>query len=202
MKFKLNENLLNEKWYQSDDYNKKLWWSDSYVQFKNFLLNATSEPGSKAFRLVVGEDTYAAANGLDLNHDMMADILKNELYVSVGKEWYTLGIPTVFDFDLNNFELKDVAFRDYKDFCNGKINWDILSIWFSNDIKETDIPRNLSETEFIKYLAEHSPGDYNGRVAIFDGFEVSFYGQEDTSENAFKQTELYRALKSLYKGYR
>jgi len=42
---------------------------------------------------------------MDLNHDMIYNELDNTLFVTHGTETYTLGIPTMRDFDMNNYEL-------------------------------------------------------------------------------------------------
>jgi hypothetical protein len=70
----INENSsLTEKWYKSEDYDGRVWFSDSAVQFKNFMKNLSAS-GMKGVRLVVAPNFYLVANAADFNHDMMIEI--------------------------------------------------------------------------------------------------------------------------------
>lgn len=100
-----DDGSLTEKWHNSEDHNGRVWFSDSAIQFKNFMQSLSSS-GMQGVRLIVAPDFYLAANALDLNHDMMLEIAEKELYLDVPHpracEFYTCGIPKCTDFDLGN----------------------------------------------------------------------------------------------------
>ena len=102
---------LTEKWetFDSGWGPVKLWHSTSVSEFRSFLQNAANT-GIKGLRLSIANGIYLAARASDLNHDNIVDIAV-ENYLIDGTEdfeWSTCGFPKVEDFNIDNFEGKDL----------------------------------------------------------------------------------------------
>lgn len=183
---KLYEELsqLNEKWHYIEDYDTRLWFSDSAIEFKNFMQNLPSS-GLKGIRLCIAPDFYLAANAEDFNHDMMMEVAAYELYqeASTETEWLTCGIPKCVDFELGNYEIEE--------------------------FKKIAIEEHDDDT-YAEYLNYDAEKDYQGSlVADYGTFELTLYNfksracpeYESDRPNAtyFEDSETYRVLKPLLK---
>lgn len=185
---KLYEKLsqLQEKWHKVDtewDETYRIWFSDSAIQFKNFMQNLSSS-GLKGIRLCIAPNFYLAANAEDLNHDMMEDLASENLYVTVpSTEKITCGVPRCTDFELGNFEIEQLkqAAEEYPD-----------------------------DEDYQQYLNYDAEADYQGTlVADYGTFELSLYNfnskacPEYVSDRKyatyFEDSETYRVLKPLLK---
>ena len=105
------ENALTEKWETVDaDWGpEKLWHSTSVSEFRAFLQNAASA-GIKGLRLSIADGIYLAARASDLNHDMIVDLAADNYLIDGTEnfEWSTCGFPKFSDFEIDNFEGKDM----------------------------------------------------------------------------------------------
>ena len=176
-------NTLNEKWYDIEAYGDRLWFSDSAVEFKNFMRNLPSS-GLKGVRLCVAPDFYLVANAEDYNHDTMETTAEEELYLDVPiTERTTCGIPRCTDFELGNFEIRELQ---------------------QSAIENPDDPF------YDKYRNYDAEKDYQGMlVADYGTFELSLYGfksrecpeYKPTYQYAtyFEDSETYRVLKPMLK---
>jgi hypothetical protein len=179
------DSSLNEKWYKSEDYDGRVWFSDSAVQFKNFMKNLSSS-GMKDVRLVVAPDFYLVANAADFNHDMMVEIAEDELYLESPAEYEltTCGIPKCTDFELENYELEDL---------------------------KQEAEDDPEDENFAQYLNYDPEKDYQGLlIADYGTFELSLYNFLSKAHpnhvpkykgrtHYFEDSETYRVLKPLLK---
>ena len=72
---KLYEELsqLNEKWYNLENYDGRLWYSDSEFSFRDFMRNISTS-GLKGVRLVIAPDLYLVANAEEFDHTTMCEL--------------------------------------------------------------------------------------------------------------------------------
>lgn len=182
---KLYEQLgtLNEKWHDIEVYGDRLWFSDSAVEFKNFMRNLSTS-SLKGVRLCVAPDFYLVANAEDYSHNVMETTAEEELYLEVpSTEKFTCGIPKCTDFELGNFELREL---------------------------QQDAIENPDDDFYKKYIDYDVEKDYQGMlVADYGTFELSLYNfnskeyPEFKSEykyaTYFEDSETYRVLKPLLK---
>ena len=182
---KLYEELgqLNEKWHTLEDYDARIWFSDSAVAFKNFMRNLPSS-GFKGVRLCVAPDFYLVSNAEDLSHDAMEEVAEEALYLEVpDTERVTCGIPKCTDFELGNYEIAELtqAAQDYPD----------------DDFYD----------EYRNYDVEK---DYQGMlIADYGTFELSLYNFKSKTcpeytpsykyATYFEDSEIYRVLKPMLK---
>ena len=185
---KLYEELgqLNEKWYEIESYNRRLWFSDSAIEFKNFMKNI-GDSGLKGVRLIVAPGFYLVTTAEDFSHDAMIDLAEHELFLEVPPEskleQTTCGIPKCTDFELGNYEVAErrQLALDYPD-----------------------------EEDFAEYLEYDPEQEYQGRlVADYGTFELALYWfksreypdhlSERQYATYFEDSETYRALKPLLK---
>jgi hypothetical protein len=177
-------NTLNEKWYDMEDYGNRLWFSDSAVEFKNFMRNLPSS-GLKGVRLCIAPDFYLAADAGEYQHDTMVETARDSLYIPIPDniERTTCGIPKCTDFELGNFEIE-------------QLRQDAL-----------DDPDDETLAMYLDYDAEQ---DYLGTlVADYGIFELSLYNfkskecpeyiSDRSSATYFEDSETYRVLKPLLK---
>jgi hypothetical protein len=178
-------NILNEKWYNDAEiWGGRLWFSDSAIEFKNFMQNLSSS-GLKGVRLCIAPDYYLAANAEDFQHDTMIEAARDILYITPPDniEYTTCGIPSCIDFELGNFEIE--LYRQYA----------------------LDDPNDETPTKYLNYDAAK---DYIGTlVADYGTFELSLYSFKSKAcpeyksdrEHAtyFEDSEIYRVLKPLLK---
>jgi hypothetical protein len=175
---------LNEKWFNSEDYWGRIWFSDSAVQFKNFMMNLNTS-GMKGIRLVVAPDFYLVANAADFNHDMMIEVAEEEFYLDVPetRELTTCGIPKCTDFELENYETAEL---------------------------KQEAEDNPEDEDLAKYLNYDPGNDYQGMlIADYDTFEIALYNfiskacpnyvSKNNKTKYFEDTETYRVLKPLLK---
>ena len=176
--------MLNEKWYASKEYWGRIWFSDSAVQFKNFMMNLSTS-GMKGVRLAIAPDFYLVANAADFNHDMMIEVAKEEFYLDVPEiqEFTTCGVPKCTDFELENYETTELR-QEAED--------------------------NPEDEELAKYL-DYDPGnDYQGMlIADYGTFEIALYNfiakacpeyvSKNNKTSYFEDTETYKVLKPLLK---
>ena len=185
---KLYEELgqLNEKWYDIKDYGGRIWFSDSAIDFKNFMKNIGSS-GLRGARLVVAPGFYLVGTAEDFNHEFMLDIAENELFLTLPIssiiEQTTCGIPKCVDFELGNYEV-----AERKQFA-------------------IDFPDDEDSAEYLAYDAEK---EYQGRlIADYGSFELTLYWfksreyPDHVSERQyatyFEDSETYRILKPMLK---
>jgi hypothetical protein len=184
---KLYEELsnLNEKWYDDAEiWGGRLWFSDSAIEFKNFMRNLSSS-GIKGVRLCIAPDYYLAANAEDFQHDTMIEAARDALYIPAPNniEYTTCGIPRCTDFELGNLEIER-----YKQYA----------------LDDSD------DEALTKYLNYDAAKDYIGTlVADYGTFELSLYNFKSKAcpeyvsdrEHAayFEDSETYRVLKPLLK---
>ena len=185
---KLYEELeqLNEKWYDIEGYGRRLWFSDSAIEFKNFMKNIDAL-GLKGVRLTVAPGFYLVGMAEDFNHETMLEIAEHELALeappSYKIEQTTCGIPKCTDFELGNFEV-----ADRKQFA-------------------LDFPDDEYAAEYLDYDANQ---EYQGRlVADYGTFELALYWfksreypdhlPERQYATYFEDSETYRVLKPMLK---
>jgi hypothetical protein len=183
-------NTLNEKWYNIEAHgnrlwfhSKRLWFSDSASEFKNFMQNLPSS-GLKGVRLCIAPDFYLVANAEDYNHYDMLITAEEELYLEVpDTECTTCGIPKCVDFDLGNFELREL---------------------------QQDALESPDDSFYDKYRNYNAEKEYQGMlVADYGIFELALYSfkskecpeYKPTYQHAtyFEDSETYRVLKPLLK---
>ena len=177
---------LNEKWYNVEGYGTRVWFSDSAIEFKNFMKNIGSS-GLKGARLTVAPGFYLVGMAEDFNHEAMLDIAEHELALepppSYKIEQATCGIPKCTDFELGNFEVEE-----RRQFA-------------------IDFPDDEEAEEFLNYDAEQ---DYKNRlVADYGTFELTLYWfksrafpdhlAERQYATYFEDSEIYRVLKPMLK---
>lgn len=181
---KLYENLghLAEKWYDLDYYDGRLWFSDSAVEFRNFMRNIHNT-GLKGVRLCIAPDTYLAAGAENYNHDTMEEAACEQLYVPVGRERTTCGIPKCTDFELGNFEIEE--------------------------LRQTALA-DPDDEYFAKYLNYDAEKEYKGMlIADYGTFELALYCFKSRTcpeyepayakATYFEDSETYRVLKPMLK---
>lgn len=177
---------LSENWHRLEHWGEpvRLWFSDSAITFKNFMSNI-STAGFKGLRLVVAPGIYLAANAESLNHEEMKEIAAEELGVEIpsNTEQATCGIPKCYDFELGNFEIRDLT-----------------------RVAEEDPEDEM----FAKYLNYDAEKDYAGKlVADYGTFEITLYSFKsrtcpeyksvDDDCKYYEDTETYKVLKPLLK---
>ena len=177
---------LNEKWYNIEGYNRRLWFSESAIEFKNFMSNISST-GLRGLRLVIAPDFYLVGMAEDFNHEFMIEIAEQELFLDVPPmselEQLTCGIPKCIDFELGDFELDDLK----------------------NSAKE-----NPDREYLKKYLDYDVEKEYQGTlIADYGTFELNLYSFNSRScpehkaeyrhATYFEDSETYRVLKSMLK---
>jgi hypothetical protein len=178
-------NNINENWYSTDRDFKRVWVSDSAIEFKNFMRNLSST-GIKGVRLCVAPDLYMVAKADDFNHYDIVNIAEEEFGIKVPAniEQTSCGIPKCYDFESGNFEiarLKQAASEEHAD------------------------------TSLAKYLAYDPTADYIGvAIADYGTFELSLrtFRTRDYPDYVptyypdapyFEDSETYRVLKPLLK---
>lgn len=175
---------LNEKWYNSEEYNGRLWYSDSEFSFRDFMRNISAS-GLKGVRLVIAPDLYLVANAEEFDHEIMCDAAKEELGIVIpaNVELITCGIPKCTDFALANYEIEDLKQAAMED---------------------------PDDEFFQKYLNYDVDKDYRGKlIADYGTFELSLYqfnsksypDHKSKNPNAeyFEDSETYRVLKPMLK---
>jgi hypothetical protein len=179
-------NQLNEKWYNIDDYASRMWFSDSAIEFKNFMKNIDSS-GLKGVRLTVAPGFYLVGMAEDFNHEAMLDIAEHELALEVPPtsriEQATCGIPKCTDFELGNYEVEE-----RRQFA-------------------LDFPDDEDADECLNYDAER---EYQNRlIADYGTFELALYWfksrefpdhlAERQYATYFEDSEIYKVLKPMLK---
>ena len=180
-----NKNKLHEKWYDIDLWDRRIWYSDSPIEFKNFMANIHNT-GLKGVRLCIAPGFYLVANAMDFNHDTMLEIAKEELYLETpaSVEMFTCGIPKCVDFDAVNFEIKDLA-RAAEDNPDDSF-YDIYRNYDANKQYQGNLIANYGTFELdldqfkTKAIPEYKPK--NGLKNIY-----------------FEDSETYAVLKPLFK---
>lgn len=180
---KLNT-TLNERWYNLPEYECRLWFSDSEVQFRNFMKNISSS-GMKGVRLVVAPDFYLVANASDIDHFTMETAAAEELYLDVPNnlEKTTCGIPKCTDYELGNYEI---------------------------EFLKQEAQENPDDEDLAMYLNYDSEKEYQGMlVADYGTFELSLYAFKSKTcpeyvpvsqdFDYYEDSETYRVLKPLLK---
>lgn len=175
---------LNEKWYNSEEYSGRLWYSDSEFRFRYFMRNISTS-GLKGVRLVIAPDFYLIANAEEFDHFTMCLLAEEELGIDVPDdvESTTCGIPKCTDFELANYEIKNLEQAAMED------------------------PDDESLQKYLNYDAEK---DYKGSlIADYGTFELVLYQFNSKSYpdykskiiNAkyFEDSEIYRVLKPMLK---
>lgn len=175
---------LNEKWYNSEEYNGRLWYSDSEFSFRDFMRNISTS-GLKGVRLVIAPDFYLVANAEEFDHMMMCEVAEEELGIEVPAdvELTTCGIPKCIDFEMANYEIENLKQAAMED------------------------PDDESLQKYLNYDAEK---DYKGNlIADYGTFELDLYqfnskscpGYKSAKFNAkyFEDSETYRVLKPMLK---
>ena len=175
---------LNEKWYSLEGYNERLWYSDSEFSFRDFMRNISTS-GLKGVRLIIAPDFYLAANAEDFDHMMMCEVAEEELGIEVPDdvESTTCGIPKCTDFELANYEIKDLKQAAIED------------------------PDDESLQKYLNYDAEK---DYKGNlIADYGTFELDLYQfnsksypsykSKNINAKYFEDSEIYRVLKPMLK---
>ncbi len=183
---KLYEKLstLNERWHRLEEYDGKLWYSDSEIQFRNFMKNLPSS-GMKGVRLIVAPGLYLAANASDMAHDYMIDAAEEELFINVpdGAEWLTCGIPKCTDYDLGNYEMAELEQSALEnpddDFYAQYRNYDSAK----EHMGELIADYGIFELHLYNFISRTCP-EYKSKYGMADYFEDS---------------ETYRVLKPLLK---
>ncbi len=175
-------NILNERWYNDTEiWGGRLWFSDSAIEFKNFMRNLPSS-GLKGIRLCIAPDYYLAANAEDFQHDTMVEAARDILYITPPDniEYTTCGIPKCVDFELGNFEID--LYNEY-----------------------------ALEDDTLDDYSDYDPEkEYQGMlVADYGTFELSLYSFKSKTcpeyksdrEHAtyFEDSEIYRVLKPMLK---
>ena len=162
-------NRLNEKWYRLEDFWGRIWFSESEVQFRDFMSSLSSN-GLKGVRLIVAPNFYLIANAEDFNHDTMCEIAESELYVEVPSktEWTTCGVPKCVDFEQANYELEDLD-NDY------------------------------DPTAEYKGMLVANYGTFEISLYNFKSKECPDYKPRNASAPYFEESETYKALKPLLK---
>lgn len=183
---KLYEELsqLNEKWYNSEEYSGRLWYSDSEFRFRDFMRNISTS-GLKGVRLVIAPDFYLVANAEEFDHMMMCEAAEEELGIVVPAdvESTTCGIPKCTDFELANYEINDLKQAAMED------------------------PDDESLQKYLNYDAEK---DYKGNlIADYGTFELDLYQFNSKNYPSYKSkiinakyfedSETYRVLKPMLK---
>ena len=175
---------LNEKWYSLEGYNERLWYSDSEFSFRDFMRNISTS-GLKGVRLIIAPDFYLAANAEGFDHFTMCLLAEEELGIDVPAdvESTTCGIPKCTDFELANYEIKDLKQAAMEG------------------------PDDESLQKYLNYDAEK---DYKGNlIADYGTFELDLYqfnsksypDYKSAKVNAkyFEDSETYRVLKPMLK---
>ena len=175
---------LNEKWYSLEGYNERLWYSDSEFSFRDFMRNISTS-GLKGVRLIIAPDFYLAANAEGFDHFTMCLLAEEELGIEVPAdvESTTCGIPKCTDFELANYEIKDLKQAAMEG------------------------PDDESLQKYLNYDAEK---DYKGNlIADYGTFELDLYqfnsksypDYKSAKVNAkyFEDSETYRVLKPMLK---
>ena len=175
---------LNEKWYNIEGYNERLWYSDSEFSFRNFMRNISTS-GLKGVRLIIAPDFYLAANAEDFDHMMMCEVAEEELGIEVTDdvESTTCGIPKCTDFELANYEIKDLKQAAMED---------------------------QDDESLQKYLNYDAEKDYKGNlIADYGTFELDLYQfnsksypsykSKNVNAKYFEDSEIYRVLKPMLK---
>lgn len=179
------ENKLHEKWYDIDMWDGRLWYSDSPIEFKNFMANIHNT-GLRGVRLCVAPGFYLVANAMDFNHDTMLDIAEEELYLEKPTyvEMTTCGIPKCIDFEAVNFEIEDLV-QDAED--------------------------NPDDPFYDEYRNYDANKQYQGNlIANYGTFELDLYHfktkalpkyrpKNEFSKTYFEDSETYAVLKPLFK---
>ncbi len=184
---KLNKLDLTEKWYRSESkhFHGNLWYSESPIQFLNFLRNLPNT-NLKGVRLVVAPDLYLAANAEELNHYMMCSIAKEELFLEVPAEVEntTCGVPKCTDFELANFEIEELK-QMYLDDPSG---FEDLSKYANYDAKK----------EYQGYLIADY-GIFELNISLFKSKAYPEYKSHNSNATFFEDSETYKVLKPLFK---
>lgn len=183
---KLYEELsqLNEKWYNSEEYYGRLWYSDSEFRFKDFMRNLHAS-GLKGVRLLVAPDFYLIANAEEIDHSVMQEIATDELGLAYPAEVeaLTCGVPKCTDFELANYEIEELKQAAMED-------------------PEAD--------DLQKYLNYDAEAEYKGMlIADYGTFELCLYQfnsksypsykSRKTNAKYFEDSETYRVLKPMLK---
>ena len=175
---------LNEKWYSLEGCNERLWYSDSEFSFRDFMRNISTS-GLKGVRLIIAQDFYLAANAEGFDHFTMCLLAEEELGIKVPTdvESTTCGIPKCTDFELANYEIKDLKQAAMED------------------------PDDESLQKYLNYDAEK---DYKGNlIADYGTFELDLYQfnsksypsykSKNINAKYFEDSEIYRVLKPMLK---
>jgi hypothetical protein len=183
---------LTEGWHRLDY--GKLWYSDSEVQFRNFMKNLPNS-GLKGVRLIVAPDCYLVADASELSHDEMIEAAENELYIDVSyhTEWSTCGVPKCTDYDLGNYEIADLIQSAKEnpddDFYDEYRNYDPAKTYQGELIADYGI-FELHLYNFIsRTVPEYTPKYSRASIEYFEGSEthrvlkpllkrIYIYGQE------------------------
>lgn len=188
---KLYEKLgtLNEKWRNIEteyDETGRIWFSDSAIQFKNFMQNLPST-GMKGIRLIVAPDLYLAANAEAFNHGTMEEIAKEHLFLDLPDssklEYATCGIPRCIDFEMGNFEIEELRQE-----AIANPDWDDIAHYINYD----------ADKDYQGYLI----ADYGTFELTLTGFksrECPEYKPTYRYATYFEDSEIYRVLKPLLK---
>ena len=175
---------LNEKWYNLENYDGRLWYSDSEFRFRDFMRNISTS-GLKGVRLVIAPDLYLVANAEEFDHTMMCEVAEEELGIEVPDdvESTTCGIPKCTDFELANYEI--------------------------NDLKQAAM-EDPDDESLQKYLNYDADKDYKGNlIADYGTFELDLYQFNSKNYPSYKSkiinakyfedSETYRVLKPMLK---
>ena len=175
---------LNEKWYNSEEYSGRLWYSDSEFRFRDCMRNI-AKSGLKGVRLVIATDLYLAANAEESDHEIMCDAAKEELGIVIpaNVEFTTCGIPKCTDFEMANYEIEDLkqaAMEDPDDrFFQMYLNYDA----------EKDYKGNL--------IADY--GTFELDLYLFNSKSYPGYKSKNPNAEYFEDSETYRVLKPMLK---